>query len=144
LKVAPIVVIAALMLVNGALRGCFEPVASAMVADLARPHQRIAAFGLQRMGVNLGWVVGPAAAGLLAGAMGYGKTFLVAVPFLATATWATTRLTEPPRARLATLPPPRLRESLRDARRRPDVTLLLIGAFLFSLAHLQQFTTLQS
>lgn len=144
LWVAPVPLIAALMLANGALRGCFEPVASAMVADLAPPDRRVAAFGLQRMGVNLGWVIGPAAAGLLAAAIGYGRVFLVAVPFLAVATWATTRLEEPARHRATTAAPAAGRGVLATMRARPDVALLLLGAFLFSLAHIQQFTTLQN
>src|SRR5690606_35539656 len=43
-----------------------------------------------------------------------------------------------------TLPPIGLRGGLREARRRPDVTLLLLGAFLFAMAHNQQFVPLQT
>ena len=67
------------MLVSSTLRGCFEPVAYALVADVCAPDQRIAAFGLQRMGTNVGWSVGPALGGLLALFVPYGVVFYVAV-----------------------------------------------------------------
>jgi MFS family permease len=64
---APLATIAVTFVISSSLRGCFEPVAYALCADLARPDQRTAAFGLQRMGTNLGWAMGPALGGLLAG-----------------------------------------------------------------------------
>lgn len=52
--------IACTLVVSFTLRGCFEPVAYALVADVAKPQDRVLAFGLQRMGTNLGWAIGPA------------------------------------------------------------------------------------
>src|SRR3982751_55884 len=52
---APLWTLAANVVVTSTLRGCFEPVAYALVADVATDDQRVAAFGIQRMGTNLGW-----------------------------------------------------------------------------------------
>ena len=75
---APLWSLALNFVASSALRGCFEPAAYALVADIARPDQRVPAFGLQRMGINLGWAVGPAAGGLLAVVMPYGAVFFFA------------------------------------------------------------------
>lgn len=76
---APIWVIGALVVLNGLLRAQFEPAAGAAVTELSPPELRVAAFGLQRIGVNLGWAVGPALGGLLS-AHSYGTMFFVAAP----------------------------------------------------------------
>ena len=55
-----VLAIAALTVMNAVLRGFFDPVAAAMVADLAPPELRVAAYSLQRVGINLGWAAGPA------------------------------------------------------------------------------------
>ena len=72
---APLWSLALTLFVTSSLRGCFEPVAYALVADVVRDDERISAFGLQRMGTNLGWTVGPALGGLLTLAMPYGYVF---------------------------------------------------------------------
>jgi MFS family permease len=77
--VAPIWVIGSLVVLNGLLRAQFEPAAGAAVTELSPPHLRVAAFGLQRIGVNLGWAVGPALGGLLS-THSYGAMFFVAAP----------------------------------------------------------------
>jgi len=75
---APLAWIAVTFVASSSLRGCFEPVAYALCSDLARPEQRTAAFGLQRMGTNLGWAMGPALGGLLATVVPYGAVFFLA------------------------------------------------------------------
>ncbi|WP_373047810.1 MFS transporter [Vulgatibacter sp.] len=75
----PVLLVGGLVVLAGFLRAIFEPPASAAVTELAPPQARVAAFGLQRMGVNLGWAVGPALGGLLA-AQSYGALFFVAAP----------------------------------------------------------------
>src|SRR5262249_51332878 len=40
--------------------------------------RRVAAYGLQRVGINLGWALGPALGGVLAATHGYGGLFFVA------------------------------------------------------------------
>jgi MFS family permease len=75
---APVWVIGALVVANGLLRAFFDPAASAAVTELTPPARRVAAYGLQRIGINLGWALGPALGGMLAAAHRYGGLFFVA------------------------------------------------------------------
>jgi MFS family permease len=91
----PLWLLGALILTNGYLRARMEPAASAAIADLTAPHERIAAYGLVRMGVNVGWALGPALGGLFAGAS-YALAFAVAAPLLFLAAWAVNRVHDTP------------------------------------------------
>ena len=75
---APLWSLALNMVISSMLRGCFEPVAYALVADVATDAQRIDAFGLQRMGTNLGWAIGPTLGGVLTRFVPYGVVFYIA------------------------------------------------------------------
>jgi MFS family permease len=44
----------------------YRPAANALLGDLVSPEQRMAAFGVYRFAINLGFAAGPATAGLLA------------------------------------------------------------------------------
>lgn len=44
----------------------YRPAAAALLADLVAPEQRMAAFGMYRFAINLGFAIGPATAGFLA------------------------------------------------------------------------------
>ena len=44
----------------------YRPAATALLGDLVTPEQRVAAFGMYRFAINLGFAVGPATAGFLA------------------------------------------------------------------------------
>lgn len=44
----------------------YRPASSALLADLVAPEQRVAAFGVWRFAINLGYAAGPLVAGLLA------------------------------------------------------------------------------
>jgi MFS family permease len=132
------------MLASSMLRGCFEPVAYALVSDVCAPDQRIAAFGLQRMGTNLGWAVGPAAGGLIALVIPYGAVFFVASAGLLVAARLTTRVADPrPRARTASHSgaADSLRDAVLDAAADPLMRVLLAGTFLASLLQTQLFST---
>src|SRR5687768_11401570 len=76
---ASVLTIAVLTVLNAVLRGFFDPVATALVADLAPPHARVAAYSLQRVGINFGWAAGPAVAALAAGAS-YAHLFYASAP----------------------------------------------------------------
>lgn len=76
---SPIWLVGTMVIVLGILRAVFEPPAGAAVTEFAPPENRVAAFGLQRMGVNVGWAVGPALGGILA-TKSYGAMFFVAAP----------------------------------------------------------------
>jgi predicted MFS family arabinose efflux permease len=91
----PISVIGALIVANAVLRAFFDPVASAMVADLSAGEQRVAAFSLQRIGVNVGWAAGPIVSSLAldAGAT-YAGLFLWSAPVTLVAAAAVARIRE--------------------------------------------------
>jgi MFS family permease len=59
-------VIVAITLLVGLTGELYRPAASALLGDLVTPEQRIAAFGMYRFAVNLGFAAGPATAGFLA------------------------------------------------------------------------------
>ena len=55
-----------LVAVNFFLGSVFEPANNAMVADIVEPGKRLEVYGLLRIGLNLGWIVGPMVGGVLA------------------------------------------------------------------------------
>jgi MFS family permease len=65
-QVRPLAAILALTVLVGLTTELYRPAAAALMADLVPPEQRVAAFGLWRFAINLGFAVGPLAAGLLA------------------------------------------------------------------------------
>ncbi len=152
---APLWTLAVSMMVSSMLRGCFEPVAYALVADVVPDEQRISAFGLQRMGTNLGWTIGPALGGVLTLVVPYGAVFYVAAAGMLAAAVVTLRVEDPvaraphaphaPHAPQAAphAPAPRgeLRAALRESLRDPLLRLLLAGTFLAALLQTQMFST---
>ncbi len=141
---APVWLIACTLVCSSTLRGCFEPVAYALVADVAEEKDRVLAFGLQRMGTNLGWAVGPAAGGLLATTIHYGYVFFCAAGALVLAGLVTARITDPAhlRERDASKVDVSMREAFREALGRADFALFLACSFLITLVHIQLFTTM--
>lgn len=137
---APIAGIAVTFVLSSALRGCFEPVAYALCTDLARPEQRTAAFGLQRMGTNLGWALGPALGGLLATVVPYGAVFFLASVGLVGAAALCLGIEHAPAPGAAALARVPLRAALREAAGQPPMLMLLIATVIFALAHTQMFT----
>jgi MFS family permease len=138
---APLWTMALNMVINSALRGCFEPVAYALVADVVTPDQRIAAFGLQRMGINLGWAVGPALGGILTLVIPYGAVFYVAAAGMVIAAIVTLRVVDPVRASTEPQPRGELRGALAAAWRQSRMRLLLVATFLAALLQTQMFST---
>jgi MFS family permease len=55
-----------LAFVVGLVGEFYRPAAAALIGDLVKPEQRIAAFGMYRFAINLGFAFGPATAGFLA------------------------------------------------------------------------------
>jgi len=139
---APLWSLALNMIVSSALRGCFEPVAYALVSDVVTDDQRIAAFSLQRMGTNLGWAVGPAMGGLLATFLPYGIVFYLATAGLFIAARITTAVEDPiGRRPAAPADDATVFTAVREATRDPVMRPLLIGTFLAALMHTQLFST---
>jgi len=146
---APLWSLAANMVVSSALRGCFEPVAYALVADVVTAEQRIPAFGLQRMSTNLGWAIGPALGGVLTLVMPYGLVFYVAATGMIIAGFVTLGVVDPvtqraPRDSRSVAKTPEkheLRKALRESSHDPLLRLLLAGTFLCALLETQMFST---
>lgn len=59
-------VITALTFLTGLTGELYRPASSALLADLVPPHQRVAAYSMYRLAINLGFAAGPATAGFLA------------------------------------------------------------------------------
>lgn len=53
----------------------FRPASNAWITDHTTPKQRVEAFGIIRIGINLGWALGPAAGGFLV-RYSYSRAFL--------------------------------------------------------------------
>jgi MFS family permease len=139
---APLWSLALTMIVSSSLRGCFEPVAYALVSDVCSVDQRISAFSLQRMGTNLGWAIGPAMGGLLATFLPYGVVFYLATLGLLGAAIITARVEDPILARgRAATDNGSVLDALREARRDPVMVPLLVGTFFAALMHTQLFST---
>jgi MFS family permease len=135
---APWPVIALLTILNSILRGFFEPLATALVADLVPPPQRVSAYSLQRVGLNVGWAGGPAVAALAAG-VSYAHLFYAAAPLTLLAAAGLWRIREPHRVladRAFTLP-----ELLAFTRDRVLLRFLLATLAFFTL-QVQMFQTL--
>src|SRR5262249_41104676 len=76
---ASFAILGVLVVANATVRSLFEPAAFAAVCDVTTLEQRVRAFGVQRIGINVGWAAGPALGGYLAN-VGYGYLFFLAVP----------------------------------------------------------------
>jgi MFS family permease len=139
---APLWTLAINIVASSMLRGCFEPVAYALVADVVADSQRIEAFGLQRMGTNLGWAIGPGLGGLLAELVPYGVVFYVTAGLMLVAATVTTRIADPVVKRAAAKDDATLGEALRHGLAHPAMRLLLAGTFFCALLETQMFSTL--
>ncbi len=80
-------------LLAGSAAELYRPAAGALIGDLVPPERRVAAFGMYRFAINLGFAFGPAVAGFLADrsflylflgdaatSLGYGIIALIALP----------------------------------------------------------------
>jgi MFS family permease len=59
-------IIAALVILSTFTGRLFEPPAGALISDVTTPARRQEAYALLRIGLNLGWAIGPALGGFLA------------------------------------------------------------------------------
>lgn len=151
---APLWSIAISIVLSGMLRGCFEPVSYALVADVVPAEQRIVAFGVQRMGTNLGWALGPAVGGTLSLLVPYGVIFYVSAASMLAAAMITRTIVDPRGTRSASElasasgaalpcaePQVPLRRSLAEALADPTLRVLIAGTFLAAMLQTQMFST---
>lgn len=73
-KKADVYIITGLLILNSAFGSFFIPASMSYIADLTAEDKRTSAYGLLRIGGNLGWALGPAIGGLLA-TIGYSYLF---------------------------------------------------------------------
>ncbi|KPJ71249.1 hypothetical protein AMJ52_08765 [candidate division TA06 bacterium DG_78] len=73
-KKADVYIITGLLILNSAFGSFFMPASISYIADLTAEDKRTSAYGLLRIGGNLGWALGPAIGGLLA-TIGYSYLF---------------------------------------------------------------------
>ena len=138
---APIWTIAVNIVISSMLRGCFEPVAYALVADVVTDEQRINAFGLQRMGTNLGWAVGPALGGMLTLVVPYGVVFYCAAAGMVAAGIVTMNVKDPITRSAAKASEP-LRNAIASSLANPLLRVLLAGTLMCALLETQMFSTM--
>jgi MFS family permease len=75
-------VIAAILLSQYLVSSFFQPIASAMIADILLPQKRAGGYALMRMAGNVGWGIGPAIGGFLFDISYESLFFFTAVIFL--------------------------------------------------------------
>jgi len=75
---APVWAIALIYAAGRSVLTITRPVISAMVADFTSKEKLTEAYGILRIGANVGWAAGPALGGYLAGFMPYGWLFGIA------------------------------------------------------------------
>jgi len=138
---APLWTLGANIVISSTLRGCFEPVAYALVADVVHDDQRVAAFGIQRMGTNLCWAVGPALGGVLTLVIPYGAIFYITAGTTIVAGLVTLGVEDPVHktSHVASAGDD-LRRALRDGLADRVMRMLLMGTFLCALLETQMFT----
>jgi MFS family permease len=136
---APILLLGILIVTNAALRAFFDPLANALVADLTPPEQRVSAFSLQRVGVNIGWSLGNATV-FFAGTNpdSFSTLFYWAAPITLVATLALIPVPEPP---ISSEIRPHWREMFAFLDNRPLVRFLA-ATLLFYILQVQLYQTL--
>ncbi len=115
----------------------FDAARNAMVVDVTQPGRRSRAYGLVRVGGNVGWALGPTVAGLVAASAGsagiyrtlfLGTSALTALVVLVVAFAARESLPASTKGTVPTARAARLRTALTDG---PFVALLAAGVLLY-------------
>jgi len=116
-------------------------VCAAVVADLCPADARVAAFSLQRVGINVGWSLGLLVPTLLGSAVGYDVFFFASVPVSLLAAVALATLPETGGGRRRNEERPRLRDLVAFVADRTFVRFLA-GTLAFFLLQAQLYMTL--
>jgi len=133
---------AALMVANNASRAFFDPPAQALVADLAPPAQRVSAFALQRVAINVGFALGPALFGIAtAYGASYATVFYIGAPVSLIASAGVLTLRGANQTRRAATSRVGLKELRAHSRDRAFMRFLA-ATFLFFLLQVQLFSSL--
>jgi MFS family permease len=130
-----VLALGALVVANAILRAFFDPVANALVVDLSPPEQRVAAFSLQRVGINIGWTLGPYCVSLGA----FSRLFYVAAGLTLLSCFAVAKVGEPPRATSARPPGWREMRAFLDDR---ALVRFLVATVAFFVLQIQLYQAL--
>ncbi|MFA5311939.1 MAG: MFS transporter [Methanomassiliicoccales archaeon] len=88
-------IIAALVALSSFGGSLFDPASNAMIADIVEPSKRLEAYGMLRIGQNIGWAAGPMIGGLLGIWLAFSATFYIsAVATLIVAVFLYLNITE--------------------------------------------------
>lgn len=74
----PFLELLVVLALSSLVQGIYQSVPDTMITDVVEPGKRVEAFGLIRVGVNLGWVIGPMLGGFLLLFMPFGWVFYLA------------------------------------------------------------------
>jgi MFS family permease len=74
----PYVIFLGVLALSSLIQGFYQSVPDVMVADVVEPGRRVEAYGILRVGANLGWVIGPVVGGLLLVVMPFSWVFYLA------------------------------------------------------------------
>jgi MFS family permease len=122
--------IAVMVTFSSFMGSMFEPASNAMVADIVPDHRRLDAYGLLRIGANLGWALGPMIGGLLA-LLSFSFLFLIGgiatgvVAAFLSVTLSESRVSGGPHERY------RLRDIAKITQNRQFAAFCFISLFLF-------------
>jgi MFS family permease len=70
-------IIAAVIAMSSFGGSLFDPASNAMIADIVEPSKRLEAYGMLRIGQNVGWAAGPMIGGLLGIWLAFSATFYI-------------------------------------------------------------------
>lgn len=122
----------------GMFSSMYFPAASALLADLVPEHLRVRAFGCQRLGVNLGFALGMAVAGMMAT-----KSFfaLFVVDALTTSALGVIILFGVPEVRKTKKQNASWGPALREMRKKPAYLRAITASFLIAIVFWQLSST---
>jgi MFS family permease len=131
-----ILVLAFLVGLSGEL---YRPAASALLGDLVTPEQRVAAFGMYRFAINLGFAAGPATAGFLAD---YGFLWLFVGDAVTSIVYGLVALFALPHGLRSSASEEKPAEALRYALRDKTFVLFLLATLCVTWIDFQMSSTL--
>lgn len=133
-----VALLAILSFLAGATAELYRPASSALLADLVPAGQRIPAFALVRLAINLGFAAGPATAGLLADRS---FTYLFVGDALTSAVFGVLALTSLPEGVRSHRGDERRGEGIRTMARDRAFLFFLVSSLLGAFVYFQQMST---
>lgn len=133
------IAIVVLTFAAGVAAELYRPASSALLADVVTAEQRVLAFGLYRLAINLGFAVGPATAGFLA-ERSFSYVFLGDA--LTSVAFGVVALVALPHGRRSRASAERIGEGIRVALADRRLTAFLLASVCITWVYFQQTSTL--